>query len=415
MAYAFTNLNNLAGGDREQKAQQPQLSGGAVSSNVGQTQTQQAAPSPATSGAGAGLARQVAANQDVLQSAQTRATENIGRIAGQGRQQIAEAASAYQKENAPQAAPSASFVRGAVRTGREADLAKLNELFTGAGPDVGALDVAPEAANQLGSILTGGGAQYLTKQLGGFGLLENLLSRQGGSLVQQRAEEAGRQLGTEAETTEKTATEQAREAAKTGREAAQKNVRDILAGLRGEVGKTTTQARSAELSRKLAQGNKEKAELEKQAMAQIAPELDRLYGTTGAGLKAREAAMPQVRAVIRDAIKRVSNPEIGAVVTQSQADQLGRIASLIGGTAPTATPAGNYAGQFQLDPNLVQNLVARLFPKTPTGPDLPRGATGIPQPGQLILPGGEDYEPIKKPIVQMGQFDSNYNPLASIM
>jgi hypothetical protein len=358
----------------------------------------------------------VAENQDVLQRAQTRASESIGRMAGQGRQQIAEAAGTYRKENAPTVAPSQSFVHGAIRTGNTTDLAKLNDVLSGAGPNIEALDVAPEAANELGAVLTGGGSRYLTKQMGGFGLLENLMGRQGGGLVQQQAESAGRELGTEAEKTEKQTTEDVRTAAEAGRTGAQSSLRTILENLRGDVSKQTPGTTISERAKLYKVGMEEKAALKKQAMDQLTPELDRLYGTTGAGLKARQAAMPQIKAMIREAVKKSATaPTIGKVITQNQADQLGRIASLIGGTAPAATGPGNYSGQYQMDPNIVQNVIARLFPKTPKGPDLPTGASQIPHPGQLILPGGEDYEPNLNKIEQVGQFSPDYNPLADIM
>lgn len=425
MAYAFTNLMNLADSNKEDKSTAPiakssmgaGASGGVSSGGAGQLQQ---APMP---NKGAVVAQQYEAAKPLVANAVQASKGNLRSMGTQGRTEIGEQETKYRTDNTFDSGGYTPEKVDAFVTTGEGDLNGLQKLLGGTVQAPKAFDATPPSATRLGGVLTGGGGQYLASNLGGgTGALERIAAATEGGDVTQTAVDEATTLGGIAGARETAATNEVGGRWKTDTEAARVQVRNALAAARSRIlgddaGQTALEQTAFDQA-----GSSEQAALEKTALEQAEPELRNLFGDTTN--PTRQGYEPAILQAIRDSIRKSATaPTVRNakdVITQGEYDQLSRIGGLTGEVVPGMSEAANYGGQYTLDPSFIE-AIKKLIPTTP-GPmqggnqmtptsapgDMfggaspgdgrqPVGYSGpveAPAPGAMALPGGAAPAPL---------------------
>jgi hypothetical protein len=394
MAYAFTNLMNLADKKQDEstapisKSAATMPSGGVSGGGAGQLQQ---AP---VANKGAAVGQQFEAAKPVIQNQVAASQGNLRTLGTQGAAQIKTQEDAYRKSAAfdpRKYGIMGNSLQNAVRDGKSTGtLEGAKKILGGSGFETAAFDAAPEAANRFSGILAGGGGQYLTQNLGGgTGALERVAGNVYGGEVGQTAEEEGTKLGGIATAREKTATGEMTNANSARLKSTQEQIRKTLADERARLLGDNPEQDAAEQAAYDQAGEAEKKALLEKTLADNEVNLRRHFGEVGKG---RDKYEQTIRNAIQMAMTRAgTGPRSGKdVITQNEADQLGRIGGLTGEAVPGVSEAANYGGQYSLDPNFIPTWINKLNEGQPTqGGALP----GDPMQGALSVPPGEGSAP----------------------
>lgn len=379
MAYAFTNLLNLA--DKKEDASTQPLaksatgmtsSDGLSSGGSGSLQQQ---PTPVSGGAA--LAKQFTEAAPIIQKQVESSQGNLRTLGTKGAGEVRTQEGAYRTKNKFDATPySADKVTNFVNTG-SGDLAGLQKVLGGVGFEAPAFDATPDSAKTFSGILSGGGGQYLTQNLGGgTGALERVAGATSGGQVGQTAEEEATKLGGFAGARETAATNELGTENKAALAATQKSIRDTLAASRAAIlGDNVDQTAGEQTAYNTA------GEAGKDLVVNKA--VDDLGKSVSSNAKGNmDANLAAVKDTIRKFLKKTANaPKLRTgkdVITADEATQLGRIGALTGEAAPGASTAADYSGQYELDPAFMAELNKILYPPgAPMAPSTPPSFTPV--------------------------------------